>query len=141
METYSGTQFDCGNAQKGQTSSFGQSGSGRKMESMKEFSEQLTAAAPFIATSLFGCVIQALKHEWPGWKNFTASALSAGFGAWLVYQFVGDALTPQWGIFASGMVGYSGGTLVDVALTIASKYIENFKPPAKGKGPNDTMED
>jgi hypothetical protein len=112
------------------------------MESMKEFSEQLTAAAPFIATSLFGCIIQAIKHEWPGWKNFTASALSAGFGAWLVFQFVGDALTPQWGIFASGMVGYSGGTLVDVALTVARKYIENFKPAApKDSGPNDSMED
>ena len=111
------------------------------MESMKEFSEQLTAAAPFIATSLFGCLIQALKNEWPGWKNFTASALSAGFGAWLVFQFVGDALTPQWGIFASGMVGYSGGTLVDVALTVARKYIENFKPSSKGKSHNDTTEE
>ena len=113
------------------------------MESMKQFGEQMTAAAPFIGTALFGCLIQAMKSEWPGWKNFTASALSAGFGAWLVYQFVGDALTPQWGIFASGMVGYSGGTLVDVALSIASKYIEDFKPKPKPKsgGPNDTLED
>ena len=111
------------------------------MESMKEFGEQLTAAAPFIATSLFGCLTQALKNEWPGWKNFTASALSAGFGAWIVAQFVGDALSPQWGIFASGMVGYSGGTLVDVALTVAKKYVESFKPSAPKSGQNDTMED
>ena len=111
------------------------------MESMKEFGEQMQAAAPFIGTALFGCIIQAIKHEWPGWKNFTASALSAGFGAWMVFQFVGDALTPQWGIFASGMVGYSGGTLVDVALTVARKYIENFKPSSKDKSPNDTTEE
>ena len=111
------------------------------MESMKEFSEQLTAAAPFIGTALFGCLIQAIKHEWPGWKNFAASALSAGFGAWIVAQFVGDALSPQWGIFASGMVGYSGGTLVDVALTVAKKYVESFKPSAPKSGSNDTMED
>ena len=132
METFCDGQSNSGSALNGRTSNLLQSGSGQtKMESMNEFSEQLQAAAPFIGTALFGCLIQALKNEWPGWKNFTASALSAGFGAWLVYQFVGDALSPQWGIFASGMVGYSGGTLVDVALSVCRRYIESYKRLSK----------
>ena len=83
---------------------------------MNNIIEQLSAAAPFIGTALMGCLLQALKTRWQGWRNFTASALSAGFGAWLIYQLVGDVLTPGWGQVASGMIGYSGGTLVDVML-------------------------
>lgn len=87
------------------------------MDSMEKLTEQLAAAGPFIGTALMGCLLQALKSpRWPGWRNFAVSALSAGFGAWLVFQLVGDVLTPGWGQVASGMIGYSGGTLVDVML-------------------------
>ena len=133
METFYDGQSNCGRQQTRQTFNSRRSGNGRKMESMKEFGEQMTAAAPFIGTVLFGCLLQAFKHEWPGWKNFTASALSAGFGAWLVFQFVGDSLSPGWGIFASGMIGYSGGTLVDVALVVFRQYVESYKPKTKNE--------
>lgn len=121
METSCGTQSGYGNAQSVPTFSWQRSGSGRKMESMEKLTEQLSAVAPFIGTALAGCLLQALKTRWQGWKNFAASAASAGFGAWLVFQLVDDVLSTGWGIFASGMIGYSGGSLVDVALAAFSR--------------------
>ena len=108
---------------------------------MDNLTEHLSAFAPFLGTAMIGCVLQALKGRWMGWKNFALSAASAGFGAHLTFQLVGDVFSPGWGQFVSGMVGYSGGTLVDVALEVAKQYIENFKPKQKAAGPNDTMED
>ena len=76
------------------------------MESMEKMSEQLMAAAPFIGTALFGCLLQTLKTGWQGWRNFIVSNLSAAFGAWIVYCLVGDLFSPGWGQAISGMVGY-----------------------------------
>ena len=98
------------------------------MESMEKLTEQLSAAAPFIGTALFGALLQSLKTGWQGWKNFTVSQLTAGFGAWLTFQLVGDVLTPGWGIFASGMIGYSGGKLVDVMLEMFTHRVEKYEP-------------
>ncbi|MBO4311372.1 MAG: hypothetical protein J5828_00045 [Desulfovibrionaceae bacterium] len=100
------------------------------MDRLKDMTEQLAAAAPFIGTALMGCVLQALKGRWMGWRNFAVSAASAGFGAWLVFQLVGDVLTPGWGHIASGMIGYSGGALVDVMLAVFTRKVEKFEPPA-----------
>jgi len=98
------------------------------MESMEKLTEQISAAVPFIGTALMGCLLQALKSpRWPGWRNFAVSALSAGFGAWLVFQLVGDVLTPGWGHIASGMIGYSGGALVDVMLAVFTKHVEKYE--------------
>ena len=101
------------------------------MESMEKMTEQLAASAPFIGTALFGCLLQMLKTGWQGWRNFLASQLSAGFGAWLVFQLVGEVLSQGWGIFASGMIGYSGGKLVDVALAAFTRKVETLDPKAK----------
>lgn len=141
MEIFSGTQSSYGRHVTRQTFRSGRSEAGQKMESMKEFSEQLQAAAPFVGTALFGCLLQTFKSRWQGWKNFAASALSAGFGAWLVSGLVGDVMSPGWGIFASGMVGYSGGTLVDVALSAFTHKVEHMDKLTKSAGQNDSMED
>ena len=111
------------------------------MDEMQKLGEQLVGAAPFIGTALMGCILQAMKGRWQGWRNFIVSAASAGFGAWLVYQLVGDILTPGWGHIASGMIGYSGGALVDVMLAVFTRKVEKMDKLTKAAGPNDTMED
>lgn len=135
METCYDTRSRCGSAQTRQTSSCRQSENGRqKMENMEKLTEHMVAAAPFVGTALAGCLLQALKARWQGWKNFCVSAFSAGFGAWLVYWLVGsDAMSSGMGMFASGMVGYSGGALVDVAFAIFSKQVETGSEILKGK--------
>ena len=97
------------------------------MDEMK-IGEQLASAAPFVGTALVGCILQALKGRWLGWKNFAVSAASAGFGAWLVFSLTPDVLSEGWGVFASGMIGYSGGSLVDVALAAFSHKVEESVP-------------
>jgi hypothetical protein len=110
------------------------------MDDMK-ITEHLNAFAPFLGTAMIGCILQALKGRWLGWKNFVVSAASAGFGAWLVYQLTGEVLSAAWGQFAAGMVGYSGGSLVDVALASFTRRVERLDKLTKTTGPNDTMED
>ena len=110
------------------------------MDEMK-ITEHLNAFAPFLGTAMVGCVLQALKSRWQGWKNFALSAASAGFGAWMVYQLTGEVLSDAWGQFAAGMVGYSGGSWVDVALASFTKKVERLDRLTKMSGPNDTMED
>lgn len=111
------------------------------MESMEKMTEHLVAAAPFVGTALFGCLLQALKTGWQGWRNFVVSCLSAAFGAWIVYCLVGDLFSPGWGQAVSGMVGYSGGKLVDVALSAFTRKVERLDKLTKMSEPNDTMED
>lgn len=141
METFYDGQSNCGRQQTRQTSSYGQSGSGQAMESMEKMTEHLVAAAPFVGTALFGCLLQALKTGWQGWRNFVVSCLSAAFGAWIVYCLVGDLFSPGWGQAVSGMVGYSGGKLVDVALSAFTRKVERLDKLTKMTGSNDNMED
>ena len=140
MATFCDGPSNYGGAQTRQTSSFGQSGSGQQMDEIK-ITEQMYAFAPFLGTALIGCILQALKGRWLGWRNFIVSAASAGFGAWLVYQLTGEVISEAWGQFIAGMVGYSGGSLVDVALASFTRKVEKLDKLAKLSGPNDTMED
>lgn len=94
------------------------------MEKSSDFWTGLAASVPFLGTALAGSVLQSLKGRWLGWKNFVLSAASAGFGAWIVLNLVPDVLSQGWGIFASGMIGYSGGSLVDVALAAFTRRTE-----------------
>lgn len=94
------------------------------MEKSNDFWIGISASVPFIGTALAGSVLQSLKGRWLGWKNFVLSAASAGFGAWIVLNLVPDVLSQGWGIFASGMIGYSGGSLVDVALAAFTRRTE-----------------
>lgn len=102
------------------------------MDEMQKLGEQLASAAPFVGTALMGCILQAVKTRWQGWHNFALSAATAGFGAWLLYWLVGaEYMSTGLGMFASGMVGYSGGTLVDVMLATFSGKVEQFDPKGK----------
>lgn len=140
METFCDGQSNCGRQQTRQTFNSRQSGRG-KMDSMDKMTEHMVAAAPFIGTALFGCLLQTLKTGWQGWRNFCVSNLSAAFGAWIVYCLVGDLFSPGWGQAVSGMVGYSGGKLVDVALVALTHKVEHMDKLTKLPGQNDSMED
>ena len=94
------------------------------MEKSSDFWTGLAASVSFLGTALAGCILQALTGRWMGWRNFTLSAASAGFGSWLVFQLVPDVLSQGIGVIACGMVGYSGGSLVDVALAAFTRRTE-----------------
>lgn len=96
----------------------------------KTWIDQLLGAAPYIGTAVAGCTLQAIKTNWRGWRNYIVSSCSAGFGAWLVFQLVPDTISQNLGMFAAGMVGYSGGSLVDVAYGAFVKHIEEFSGKA-----------
>ena len=125
METFSGMQLGCGRHATKQTSSYERSGNGQKMDF--KIGDELQAFMPFLGTALAGSVLHQLKTRWLGWRNFITSACSAGFGAWLVYQVAGtDILNTGLGVFATGMVGYSGGSLVDVFLATFTHKVEHM---------------
>lgn len=107
------------------------------MDGMEKVTEHMVAAAPFLGTALFGCLLQTLKTGWQGWRNFLVSNLSAAFGAWIVYCLVGDLFSPGWGQAVSGMVGYSGGKLVDVALASFTRRVERLDKLSKLPGGSD----
>ena len=129
MEIFSDGQSGYEGLRTRQTFSYERSGSGQKMDGMDKMTEHMVAAAPFVGTALFGCLLQMLKTGWQGWRNFTVSNLSAAFGAWLVYCLVGDLFSPGWGQAVSGMIGYSGGKLVDVALAALTHKVEHMPVP------------
>lgn len=139
METFSGTQSNLGSARTERTSSSRRLGSGQKMDF--KIGDELQAFMPFLGTALAGSVLHQLKTRWLGWRNFITSACSAGFGAWLVYQVAGtDILNTGLGVFATGMVGYSGGSLVDVFLATFTHKVETGMPVPMPKKDDDEGE-
>ena len=86
------------------------------MQQMNSFFEQIAQALTLAAVAAVGASIQSVKG-WRGWKNYILSVLSAGFGATILGLAAQDmGITPGWGFFLAGMIGYSGGSLVDDML-------------------------
>lgn len=96
------------------------------MNEINRFIESVYATIPFIIVACSGATLQSLKGRWRGWKNFFLSNLTAGFGAFLVgIAFKDLGLTEGWAFILSGMIGYSGGTLMDNVLETAKTKIAN----------------
>ena len=95
------------------------------MERVRDFLTQCLDAIPFICVALAGTLVQVMHGKWPGWRNLIASMSTAGFGALLI-GFVTQSLDIPDGItyFLSGMMGYSGGSLVDRLLEATERRVE-----------------
>ena len=91
------------------------------MQTLEDFWTQARQMLPFVGVAVMGAVIRSLRGEWPGWRNFAASVLTAGFGAFVIGLAADDlGLSSGWAFFLSGMIGYSGGRLVDECLKVTT---------------------
>lgn len=77
-----------------------------------------------IALAMLGATIQCLKGEWHGWKNFIISNAMAAFGAVVVMSILPHYVPLDVSAGVAGIVGYSGGSLIDAVLVRARKEIE-----------------
>ena len=95
------------------------------MEPLNSFWEDAAKAIPYVGIATVGSAIQALKGEWRGWKNFFLSVFSAGFGSFVIGMSASDmGISPGWAYFIAGMIGYSGGKLVDECLSMTTSKLE-----------------
>jgi len=86
--------------------------------------ERLLDLSPLVIVGMAGAALQCFKR-WQGWKNFLLSVATSGFGALLVGELARGMSWPG-GIafFVAGMIGYSGGSLVDSFLERTEARIE-----------------
>ena len=92
---------------------------------VKEFFDHVLDCMPLICVAVLGAVAQILRGTWQGWKNFVASIVTAGFGALLVGLAAQDFHLPDGVCYMlAGMIGYSGGSLVDRFLTVTERKID-----------------
>lgn len=91
---------------------------------MNTLQEHLLACCPVIVVAMFGALLQTIRGKWPGWRNFLYSELAAGFGAFIAGELF-HALNLPYGIivFVAGMIGWSGGELVDLFLSATKEKI------------------
>lgn len=99
----------------------------RKIMPFSNFSaEYVRDFIPMIAVAVFGAGLQSFHGKWRGWKNFFLSLATAGFGACLVgVLFRGMGISTDIAFFLSGMIGYSGGSLVDNLLDMTTHRLTN----------------
>lgn len=94
------------------------------MNEINSFIESVYATLPFVGVAVTGATLQSLKGRWRGWKNFLLSNATAGFGAFLVgIAFQDLGLSQGWAFMLAGMIGYSGGSLMDEVLGVAKQRI------------------
>ena len=95
------------------------------MPDIRLFVEHSVTALPVVGVAMVGAFLQALHGPWKGWKSFAVSAATAGFCAYIV-----DFLFRAWGVpdgvnvFAAGMIGWSGGSLMDHFYLILKRKLE-----------------
>lgn len=88
--------------------------------------EHIRDFVPMVAVAVFGAGLQSFHGKWRGWKNFFLSLATAGFGACLVgVLFRGMGISTDIAFFLSGMIGYSGGSLVDNLLDMTTHRLIN----------------
>lgn len=83
---------------------------------------------------MLGCLgasVQCLKGPWKGWKNFLISNLSAAFSVIVCMSILPHYMPFDVAAGISGIVGYSGGTLIDAVLDRARREIETRDVPPK----------
>jgi len=94
--------------------------------SMTNLFDQAKEFLPMIGVACLGAVLQCFHGKWQGWKNFFISVATAGFGACLVgVLFRGMGISEDIAFFFSGMIGYSGGRLVDNMLDVTTCRLTN----------------
>ena len=78
-----------------------------------------------IVLAMLGATVQCLRGEWHGWRNFVVSNMAAAFGAIVVMSILPHYCPTDVAAGVAGIVGYSGGSLIDAVLVRAKKEIES----------------
>ena len=79
-----------------------------------------------LVLAMFGATLQCLR-SWKGWKNFLISNAMAAFSAVICMSILPQYLPFEVSAGLTGIVGYSGGTLIDAVLDRLKKEIETRK--------------
>ena len=77
-----------------------------------------------VLLACIGATLQCVRGEWHGWKNFVVSNAMAAFGAVIVMSILPNYVPTDVSAGVAGIVGYSGGSLIDAVLVRARKEIE-----------------
>lgn len=78
-----------------------------------------------------GACIQCVRGEWRGWKNLLISNAMAAFSAIVCMSILPHYVPHDVAAGIAGIVGYSGGTLIDAVLDRARREIETREIPPK----------
>ena len=80
-----------------------------------------------ILLACLGATVQCLRGEWHGMKNFVVSNMAAAFGAIIVMSILPHYCPADVAAGVAGIVGYSGGSLIDAVLVRAKREISDGK--------------
>lgn len=94
---------------------------------MKGLLEWLDQNLIALALACFGASVQCLRGTWHGWANFLISNLMAAFSAIICMLILPHYLDFELSAGITGIVGYSGGTLIDALLDRMRREIETRK--------------
>ena len=84
-----------------------------------------------IAIACMGASIQCLRGPWRGWKNLLVSNAMAAFSAIVCMSILPHYVPFDVAAGITGIVGYSGGTLIDAILDRVRREIETREPGSK----------
>lgn len=77
-----------------------------------------------LVLACFGATLQCLRGPWRGWKNFIVSNAMAAFSAVVAMSILPQYMPYEVAAGVTGIIGYSGGTLVDALLERIKREIE-----------------
>lgn len=97
------------------------SGGGKMRRSIVEFWDLFGNA---IILGVTGASLQCLRGPWRGWKNFLLSNATAAFSSIICMSILPQYLPGIVSEGIAGMIGYSGGTLIDAVIDRARREIE-----------------
>ena len=80
-----------------------------------------------LVLAMFGATLQCLRGPWKGWNNFLISNAMAAFSAVVCMSILPQYMPFEVAAGLTGIVGYSGGTLIDAVLERLKKEIETHK--------------
>ena len=77
-----------------------------------------------VLLACLGASVQCLKGPWRGWKNLLVSNAMAAFSAIVCMSILPHYVPFDVAAGITGIVGYSGGTLIGAILDRAKREIE-----------------
>lgn len=90
--------------------------------------EWLKSISGPLALACLGASLQCLRGEWRGWKNFIISNMMAAFSAIICMSILPHYVNFDVAAGVTGIVGYSGGSLIDSILARIHHEIRTREP-------------
>ena len=92
---------------------------------LQNVTDWLSKSAGPLALAMAGATVQCLRGPWRGWRNFLVSNATAAFGGVCVMLILPHYVDYDVAAGLAGIVGYSGGSLIDAMLDRAKREIES----------------